>query len=259
LSTYVKTKQTLDQFPLRAYSNPMVLTGTIVNSLAIAGGTGVGLFLKKGLKENIREITNQGLGLSVLFIGISTTLSGLLNPESKPILFIISIVLGGILGELWKIETHLENLGDQLKSHLGEGHGRVSEAFVTATLIYCVGSMTILGSLQSGLENKHDILFAKSILDGICSVILASSLGMGVIFSALAVLIYQGALTLLASIIGPYATEEIIREMGIVGGILIFGIGMNLLELKRIRTGNFLPSLLIPPVWLIFQELLKGV
>ncbi|MDC7224537.1 MAG: DUF554 domain-containing protein [Spirochaetales bacterium] len=234
----------------------MVLVGTIVNSAAITGGTVVGLIFKKGLKENIKEITNQGLGLSVLFIGISTTLSGLLNEEAKPILFIISLVLGGILGELLKIENRLESLGDRLKNRLGEGHGPVSEAFVTATLIYCVGSMTILGSLQSGLEDNHNILYAKSILDGICSIILASSLGMGVIFSALAVLLYQGALTLAASFIGPYATEAIIREVGIVGGILIFGIGLNLLEIKRIRTGNFLPALLIPPVWLIFQELI---
>ncbi|MDC7221766.1 MAG: DUF554 domain-containing protein [Spirochaetales bacterium] len=233
----------------------MVLTGTIVNSAAVAGGTVVGLVFKRGLKENVREITNQGLGLSVLFIGISTTLSGLLNPESKPLLFIISLVLGGVLGELWKIEYRLEKLGDRLKDRMGEGHGKVSEAFVTATLIYCVGSMTILGSLQSGLENRHDILYAKSILDGICSVILASSLGIGVIFSALAVLVYQGALSLLASFIGPYATEEIIREIGIVGGIMIFSIGINILELKRIRTGNFLPALLIPPVWLVFLQL----
>ncbi len=226
-----------------------------MNALAVSGGTLVGLFFKKGFKENIREITNQGLGLSVLFIGISTTLSGLLNPESRPILFIISLVLGGVIGELVKIETHLERMGDKLKARLGEGHGRVSEAFVTATLIYCVGSMAILGSIQSGLHDSHEILYAKSILDGICSIILASTLGIGVIFSIIPVLIYQGSLTLLASFIGPYATDEIIREISTVGGILIFGIGLNLLEIKRIRTGNFLPALLIPPLWLIFQNL----
>jgi len=227
-----------------------------VNALAVAGGTLAGLFFKKGFKENIREITNQGLGLSVMFIGIATTLSGLLNPESKPILFIISLVLGGILGEMMRIETHLENLGDKLKSRLGEGHGKVSEAFVTATLIYCVGSMAILGSIQSGLHDSHEILYAKSILDGICSIILASTLGIGVLFSAVPVLIYQGGMTLLASFIGPYATDEIIREISTVGGILIFGIGLNLLEIRRIRTGNFLPALLIPPIWLTALNLL---
>jgi uncharacterized membrane protein YqgA involved in biofilm formation len=233
----------------------MVLTGTIVNTLAIVGGTTIGLIFKKGLKENIKEITNQALGLAVLFIGMVTTLSGLLNPESKPLLFIISLVVGGILGEWMRIEARLDNLGEKLKSRLGEGHGQVSEGFVTATLIYCVGSMTILGSLQSGLENKHDILFAKSMLDGIASIILASSLGIGVIFSALAVFLYQGALTLLASVIGPYATEEIIREISIVGGILIFGIGLNLLEIRRIKTGNLLPALIIPPIWIITLKL----
>jgi uncharacterized membrane protein YqgA involved in biofilm formation len=233
----------------------MVLTGTIVNTLAIVGGTTIGLIFKKGLKENIKEITNQALGLAVLFIGMVTTLSGLLNPESKPLLFIISLVVGGILGEWMTIEARLDNLGEKLKSRLGEGHGQVSEGFVTATLIYCVGSMTILGSLQSGLENKHDILFAKSMLDGIASIILASSLGIGVIFSALAVFLYQGALTLLASVIGPYATEEIIREISIVGGILIFGIGLNLLEIRRIKTGNLLPALIIPPIWIITLKL----
>ncbi len=232
----------------------MVLSGTIVNALAISGGTLAGLFFKRGFKENIREITNQGLGLSVMFIGISTTLSGLLNPASKPILFIISLVLGGILGEMMRIESHLEHLGDRLKERMGEGHGRVSEAFVTATLIYCVGSMAILGSLQSGLHDSHEILYAKSILDGICSVILASTLGIGVLFSAIPVLIYQGGMTLLASFIGPYATDEIIREISTVGGILIFGIGLNLLEIRRIRTGNFLPALLIPPLWLILMH-----
>jgi uncharacterized membrane protein YqgA involved in biofilm formation len=233
----------------------MVLTGTIVNTLAIVGGTTIGLIFKKGLKENIKEITNQALGLAVLFIGMVTTLSGLLNPESKPLLFIISLVVGGILGEWMRIEARLDNLGEKLKSRLGEGHGQVSEGFVTATLIYCVGSMTILGSLQSGLENKHDILFAKSMLDGIASIILASSLGIGVIFSALAVFLYQGALTLLASVIGPYATEDIIREISIVGGILIFGIGLNLLEIRRIKTGNLLPALIIPPIWIITLKL----
>lgn len=236
----------------------MILTGTLVNTAAIAGGTAAGLILKRGLKENLLSISNQTLGLAVLFIGMATSLKGLLNPEAVPLLFIISLVLGGILGEMGKIEAHLENLGEKLKHRMGEGHGRVSEAFVTSTLIYCVGSMAILGPLQSGLDDTHDILYAKSILDGISSLILASTLGPGVIFSALAVLLYQGALTLLASLIGPYATEEIIREINIVGGILIFSIGINLLEIRRIRTGNLLPALIIPPLWLTVSPLFTG-
>ncbi len=225
------------------------MLGTYVNAAAIILGSVTGVLLRHGLPERFKETLLQSIALAVLFIGMATALSGLLDPESEALLFIISLALGGVVGELIGIERQMEKLGDRLQKRLGDGHGKVSEAFVTASLIYCVGSMAILGSIKSGLQADHSILFAKSILDGITSVILASSLGIGVIFSALPLLAYQGSLTLFSSYLEPWIGEAVIREISNIGGILIFAIGIDLLKIRRIKTANLLPSLLIPPLY----------
>jgi uncharacterized membrane protein YqgA involved in biofilm formation len=229
------------------------MLGTYVNIAAVGVGSILGILLRHGMSERFREILMQAIGLSVLFIGMATALSGLLSPESEALLFIISLALGGIIGEAVDIDAGMKKLGDRLQARLGEGHGKVSEAFVTASLIYCVGSMAILGSIKSGLEGDHSILYAKSILDGITSVILASTLGIGVIFSVFPLLVYQGGITLLSSTLEPWIGEAVVREISNIGGILIFAIGINLLKIREIRTANLLPALLIPPIYYLIS------
>jgi len=228
------------------------MLGTYVNTLVIILGSILGLLIKNGLKEKYKTIVMNGVGLSVLFIGISTTLNGILN-GGEPILFIISIVIGGLIGEFIDIDLRLNRLGDSLQNRVGRGgEHNIAKGFVTASLIFCVGTMAILGSLESGLQGKHDMLYAKSVLDGVTSIILTSTLGIGVIFSSIAVLIYQGSITLLAKFIEPVLTVETIREISIIGGILIFSLGLNLLNIKKIKTANYLPAILIPPIYYLF-------
>lgn len=229
------------------------MLGTYVNTAVIIIGSIFGFIIKKGLKEKYKTIIMHGVSLSVLFIGISTTLSGILN-GGEPILFIISLVIGGVLGEWIDIDKRLHKLGDFLQLKVGKGEHNIAKGFVTASLIFCIGTMAILGSLESGLQGKHDMLYAKSVLDGVTSIILTSTLGIGVAFSAFAVLIYQGSITLLAKFIEPILTAEIIREISIIGGILIFSLGLSLLEIKKIKSANLLPAILIPPIYYLLLK-----
>ncbi len=237
------------------------MLGNIVNGVAIIVGCLVGLLVHKGLKEKYKTIVMQAIGLSVIFIGSSVAIRGLLDPDSEPILFIISLVAGGIAGELIGIEKGLEKFGGFLQLKVGSKDSNMAKGFVTASLIFCVGTMAIMGALDSGLRGDHSILFAKSVLDGITSMILATTLGIGVIFSAGAVMIYQGAIIVFATFLEGILTVDVIREISIIGGILIVGIGISMLEIKKIRTGNLLPAIFVPviyyfivlPVWnLIF-------
>lgn len=225
------------------------MLGNYVNTIAIIVGCLIGLIVKKGLKDKYKTIVMQGIGLSVLFIGVTTSVGGMLNPKSEPILFIISIVIGGIIGELIGIENALEKLGAYLQKKVGKGEHNIAQGFVTASLIFCVGTMAIIGSLDSGLRDNHNMLFAKSVLDGVTSMILTTTLGIGVIFSAGAVFVYQGAIVLFANFLEPFLTTDVIREMSIVGGILIASIGLNVLEIKKIKTANLLPSIVIPVIF----------
>lgn len=225
------------------------MLGNYVNTLTIILGSILGLLVHKGLKEEYKAIVMQAIGLSVLFIGATTAIGGLLNPESESILFIISLVIGGIVGEIIGIEKGLEKLGLLLQRKVGSGEHNIARGFVTASLIFCVGTMAIIGSLESGLRGNYDMLFAKSVLDGITAMILATTLGIGVIFSAAAVFIYQGAIILFASSLEPFLTTQVIREISIIGGILILGIGLNMMEIKKIKTANLLPAIFVPVIY----------
>ncbi|PKM50327.1 MAG: DUF554 domain-containing protein [Firmicutes bacterium HGW-Firmicutes-7] len=225
------------------------MLGNFVNTAAIIFGCILGLLIKNGLKDKYKNTVMQGIGLSVLFIGTSSAISGLLNPESESILFILSLVIGGLIGEWIDIEKRLEGLGTFLQKKIKNGEHNISQGFVTASLIFCVGTMAIIGALESGLRNDHNMLFAKAVLDGITSIILTTTLGVGVIFSAVAVFMYQGLIVVFASTIEPYLSADIIREMSIVGGILIVGIGLSMLDIVRIKTANMLPAILVPALW----------
>ncbi|MCF8011436.1 MAG: DUF554 domain-containing protein [Clostridiales bacterium] len=216
------------------------MTGTVVNVIAIAVGVGLGSLFKKRIKETVKTTIMQGLGLSVLLIGLQMALQ-----TEQIILVILSLVIGGIIGELLDIEEKLNNLGEVLEKITGEQGGSVINAFVSTSLIYCVGAMAIIGAVEDGLNNNPQILFAKSILDGTTAVFFTSTMGFGVIFSALSVLIYQGSITLLAVYIKDFLTPAVTAEITATGGILIVGIALNLLNIKQVKIGNLLPSVFV--------------
>ncbi|EOD00171.1 DUF554 domain-containing protein [Caldisalinibacter kiritimatiensis] len=220
------------------------MLGTIVNSIAIIIGGIIGYFLKHGIKDKYKETIMQGLGLTVIVIG----LMGALKSENV-LLVIISIVIGSVIGEAMSIEYNLDRLGNWIEGKVGKTNTNFSKGFVTASLVYCIGAMAIVGALESGLTGNHQTLFVKSILDGISSIIFASTLGIGVIFSSISVFIYQGMITITASLVKTILVDSVIIEMSAVGGILIMGIGINILEIKKIKIGNMLPAVFIPLIY----------
>ena len=217
----------------------MVGLGTLVNSGAILAG---GLLLRRGLPEKWQESIMQGVALCIIVIGVQMAF------KSENIMVVIfSIVLGAIVGEGIDIDTKLQRFGDWIGSKLIGGHDAgavIGEGFVAASLIYCVGAMAIIGSLQDGLKGDTTILFAKSTLDGIIAIILTANLGIGVALSAVSVLLYQGTLTLLAGVLEPVLTTSILNEVTATGGMLIMAIGVNMLKVVQIRISNLLPAVL---------------
>lgn len=234
--------------------------GTIVNAIAIIAGSLVGMLLRGGLQDRYRNILEHAMGLSVLFVGISGAMSGLLDANASPVLYILSLAVGGLLGEWLCIEARLQQLGDRLQEKLSKPNqeGSISEGFVTGSLLFCVGTMAVLGSIQSGVQGEHTILLTKSLIDGITALVLASTLGVGVAFSGMSVLLYQMVLTLLAQWIRPILSGEVLLEIGIIGGVMITAIGLNMLKLTKIRVGNLLPALLIPIVYVMVRRLVTG-
>lgn len=226
------------------------MLGTIVNTGAIIAGGLIGLLLKGGIKEKYSSTIMQGVGLSVIMIGLQSAL------EAEDVLVVIfSLAGGGIIGEWLGIEIHLENLGRRLEKRFSASGGDFAKGFVSTSLIFCVGSMAIVGSLESGLNHNHQILFAKSVLDGITATIFASTFGVGVLFSAFSVLLYQGLITLAASLLKLILVDAVVAQMSAVGGLLITAIGINILELKRIKVGNILPAIFIPLAYHILKLL----
>lgn len=227
------------------------MLGTIVNSIAIIFGALLGIIIKKGMKEKYKTTVMDGIGLSVVIIGI---MGGI---ESNNIILIIaSIVVGSIVGEILDIDSKLENLGNNMEKKFGKGDSNFSKGFVTASLVYCIGAMAIVGALESGLTGNHETLFAKSILDGITAIIFSSTFGIGVAFAAIPVFIYQGIITLLANSAKDLLTTTVINEMSAVGGILILAIGINILGIKKIKVANMLPSIIIPLIYLTILNIL---
>lgn len=217
------------------------MLGTLVNVGTILLGSALGLLLRKGLPQRLRDTVMQGLGLCVILIGLSGAIE-----TADTMCVILSVVIGGLVGAAVNIERRLENLGNLAQRKLARGGDGFARGFVTASLVYCVGAMAIMGALDSGLKGDYATLIAKSALDGISSVIFASTLGPGVAFSAVAVLVYQGAITLMAGWLKPLLTDAIITEMSAVGGLLIVGIGLNMLFDKHIAVGNLLPAIFVP-------------
>ena len=224
--------------------------GSIVNAVAIVVGSLIGLFLKKGISKRFEESVNKALGLSVMILGLNgiitsmlTSKDGVLSSDGTLIL-IISLVVGVLIGETLKIDDRLNSFADKIGKKLGQDN--FSVGFVTATLIYCVGAMAIIGSINDGLKGDSNVLLIKSLLDFTSAIILAATLGMGVIFSAVSVFLYQGLLSVTAFWIGPMLTDVLLNQICMVGYTLVLCIGINFLGFTKIKTANFLPAILIP-------------
>ncbi len=216
----------------------MIPYGTLVNCAAIIGGSIVGVLLRSRFPENIRQIVFQGLGLCTILIGIQMALK-----VDNILILIFSILIGGIIGELLKLDTLFERLASKLKKMVKSDNSGFTDGLITASLIYCIGAMAIIGSFDEGIRGDATVLFTKSILDGFASIALASTYGIGVLFSFIPVLIYQGMLTIFAQTFQEWFSPEIIAQMTATGGVLILGISFVILEVKKINLSNLLPSL----------------
>jgi uncharacterized protein len=233
-------------------------SGTWLNVLTVVAGTGLGLLFGDRLAQRFQQVITQALGLVVLYLGL-TMAGSMLKVQAGPIdgliLALLALVLGGLLGEWLNLEARLQRVGDWLKGKF-RGGGRFTEGFVATSLLFCVGPMAIVGCLNNGLAGNDDLLTIKAVMDGIAAIAFSSIYGIGVGFSALSILIYQGALSLAAGILSttlvdPARDPRVLLIAG-VGGLMVMGIGLNLLEIQKIRVSSFLPALAIAPLlfWL---------
>lgn len=220
------------------------LTGTIVNVITVIIGSCLGLLLKKGLSERLTNALMVAVGLAVAYIGIDGSLSG-----ENMLVAVLSLVIGAVIGEWLAIDRRLNRIGELLQRKLAkksDGESTIAQAFVSASLLFCVGAMTIVGSLQSGIANDHNTLFVKAILDGISSIVFAATLGAGTLLAVVPVFVYQGSIALLARFVAPYLTDAVIAEMTCVGSLLILALALNLLNITKIKVANLLPAILVP-------------
>ena len=225
----------------------MMLMGTIVNVLGVLLGGGVGLLLhrllRKGIPQRFSDRIMKGIGLCTVYIAASSLLDG-----SKTLVTILSMVLGAILGELLDLDGKIKRLSQAVERRFsGGGSGdSFSRGLLSATLLFCVGTMAIQGSLDSGLTGDHSILYSKSMMDTVAALIFSSSLGVGVLFSTVPLFLYQGGITLLAVAARPYLTAEVIAEMNTVGSLLLLGLSLDLLDIKQLKLMNYLPAMFLP-------------
>ena len=217
----------------------MILLGSLVNGGAIVVGGLVGMFAGKLLPERLR--TSVMAALSLMTIGIAVP--GLLK-SSNALIPIISMVIGTIIGELLNIDAAVNKLGENLQKRFSGS--RVTEGFVTGSLVFAIGALAVMGPLQSGLQHQHDLLFSKSVIDGVASIVFASTLGLGVALSGLMVFAVEGSIALLASVVAPYLGEAVVNEITFVGSLLIVGISLNLLGVTKLRILNMVPAILLP-------------
>lgn len=215
------------------------MIGTIINTLSVVVGSCLGFGLKKGIPERYQKIFFQVIGLFTLSLGITMVV------DMQHILIVIfSLVIGSLFGTWCNIEKQFETFGNVLKQRLKVKNEKFAEGFISAFLLFCVGSMTILGAIEEGLGKSSDLLLTKSVLDGFSSIILASAFGVGVLFSALPLFLFQAVITLLAVQVEPFFTTEMINALTSVGGVILIGLGFNILEIKKIAVSNILPALL---------------
>jgi uncharacterized membrane protein YqgA involved in biofilm formation len=220
------------------------MTGIIVNTSAIIIGSFIGTFFHKFISESKQKIMFQGIGLCAMALGITWIVNGI-NANTEPVLFMASIVIGGLIGESLKIDDRITRLSEKRnKNSTG-----IVEGLTTAFILFCLGTLSILGPIKSALEHDNTMLFTNAMLDGITSMILASTFGLGMIFAAVLLFTWQGTIYLLAQFLEPFVTSELMTQISLIGGILILSTGLSILKIKKIKTINFLPALLIPIIY----------
>jgi len=233
----------------------MPFLGTIVNVAAIIAGSLLGLLARRGIPARYYDTIMHAMGLAVILVG----LKGALKAQGL-ILVVCSLGLGSLAGEMLGIEGRLEGLGQWLGARIaGGGREGLARGFVTASLVYCVGAMAVVGALESGLAGNHQTLFAKSAIDGVLAVVFVCSFGIGVLFSAVSVLVYQGLITLGASFLSLFLVPAVVADMSAVGGLLIMAIGFNTLGIQRLKVGNMLPAIFVPLVFFILKQMWGGL
>lgn len=216
------------------------MIGTLINIGAIILGGSIGLLFRTKIPERLFKIVFQAIGVFTLYLGISMALKA-----NELLIMVFSLVLGSLLGELLRLEERVEMLSERLKKRVGSGDANFSTGLLTAFMLFCMGAMTIVGSLEEGMGKEPTLLLTKSLMDGISSVALAAVMGIGVLFSVIPLLIYQGGLTLLAALFGDIIPQVVINEITGIGGVLIIALGISILELKKIKVLNMLPAILI--------------
>lgn len=222
----------------------MILFGTIVNTVTVILGSIVGMLFKKSIPDRLNDMLMKGLGLCTLFLGISGAMKG-----ENTLVMILSMIIGTAIGEGIDIDRHVTKFFNTLEAKVtkpGRTGPSIAEGFINACLLFCIGSMTLVGSLNAGLMNDHTMLLTKSMLDLCSSMVFASTMGIGVLLSAVFVLVYQGLLTVLASLLAPVLTATVIAEMTCVGSLIIIGTGLNLLGITKLKLMNFLPAMFLP-------------
>lgn len=216
------------------------MLGTVINAVAVILGSSIGLFVHSKLPKKIADTAFHGIGLFTIILGVMMAIK-----TTNLLIMVFSVVIGAVVGESIDIDRKVYDFGEWLKRRFKTKNERFSEGFITAFMLYCMGSMTILGAFEDGLYGTPNLLVAKSVLDGFSSIVLAATMGVGVLFSFIPLLLFQGGLTLFASTMHTVLTEIIITELTAVGGIILLGLGITMLEIKKIRVLNLLPSLVI--------------
>ncbi len=227
------------------------MLGTIVNTVAVIIGAGIGMLIKKGSSKRSADALMKGVGLCTLFLGISGSLKG-----QNPTILIISMVVGTLIGEGLDLQEKVDRLGKWIESKFKSKDGKsvsVAEGFITGSLLFCVGAMAIIGSLQSGLQGNHEMLFNKSVLDFLTSILLGSTLGVGVMLASAFVFVYQGAITLMAQWIAPFLSDKVIAEMTCVGSVIIIGLALNIIGVTKLKIMNYVPAIFIPMILCLFM------
>lgn len=225
------------------------MLGTAVNTVSILVGGGLGSKLGSGLSEKYSDALLNAVSVSVVVIGLKSAIE-----TNDVLLMICSMALGSVIGEFLSIEDKLNSFSEMLERRFSNTDSKIAEGFMTATLIYCVGAMSIIGSIESGVNGNHNTLYVKSILDGISALVFSSTLGIGVPLAAISVFLYQGTLTLLSGLLVGHIPMESLGELSAVGGVLIMIIGLNVLKITKIKVGNMLPAVFIPVIYFIIKN-----
>ena len=235
------------------------MIATIINCILILLGSMLGLLLKGKLPQRFLTVLTQALGLCVVSIGMTSAIG-----TKNTLCVVVCLVVGTILGEAIDIEKRLDNVGEVLRKRFernSDGNSTFTEGFVSASVLFCVGAMAIVGAINAGIHGDYAVLVSKSVIDGVTAVSMTTALGIGVAFSAIPILLYQGGLTLLAGLVAPFLQDAVITEMSAVGGCIILGIGLNMLDLPkvRLRVGNMLPAIFLPLAYLPLAEILTQI